>query len=265
LLSLYVTEATASILSYCQVNDFGLRVEIEILSGSNTPALVLRQLPIQSLAYTGNVTSASTVVSGMSSTAGLFASQSVFSQLFPAGTTIASVDSSSQVTLSQAATTSGTGATLAFGVAVWKDWNALGGSAYTAFASSSALLQEGSDYWVDYQQGPGSACWSGLVNNANGYWVRPSVWKYGLITRQPGPATGSIKVQYAAGFPTIPSDLQMACELLIAKARRSRLYGESVQSTGYEGASTSLASRQFVGLITPEIGALLGRYKVIPF
>lgn len=73
-------------------------------------------LTVQGIAnnYTGTLSSGSAVVTGMSSTAGLLAGMLVTGTGIAAGASVASVDSASQITLSAAATASGT-QTLAIG------------------------------------------------------------------------------------------------------------------------------------------------------
>jgi hypothetical protein len=260
----YITQASQAICTYCQVDDFGLHVVTELKSGCNDTALVLRQIPVQSLSYTGNTTNGSPVVTALSSTAGLFPYQTVFQGAGNPATTIVSVDSATQITLAKACTANLTASPIAFGVALWKDDNALAGAAPGAFAAAT-LLTEGADYWVDYAAGPGSPSKSGLVYRVNSYWARPGAYVSGLITPQPGPPVQNIKVSYPMGFATIPADLAMACEMLIAKARRTRLYGQAVQSISYEGSTTSLSAQEWLGLLSAEITCLLSNYKIIPY
>jgi len=74
---------------------------------------------------TGNVTADSAVITGIPSTVGLDTTYYVGANGFPAGVTIVSVDSATQITLSQPATATGTGVTLNFGkgkYALPSDW-----------------------------------------------------------------------------------------------------------------------------------------------
>lgn len=267
LLNLYISEASQIICDYCGVADFGLQVNTDLLTGNNTPAIYVRQLPLTGITATGNTTLGSPTITGLSSTANLFVNQSVSGPGIPAGTVIASIGSgtvslTNNQSQSVTATASATGVTLTFGIAVWNDSYALGGSAPNAFAQPT-LLQEGIDFWVDYDFGPGGVSNSGVIYSTNCYWVRNATWVWGLITPQNGPPQGNIKVQYNAGFATIPSSLQAACEALVAKMRIVGAYGTSPQSMSDGKLNVSLAAATEMGLLTKEITLSLNRFKKI--
>lgn len=268
LVAIYLNEATQAICDWCEVADFGLRTVTEIGSGSNDPAIVLREMPVQGLTLTGSTTSGSTAITGLPtsgtpSTANLFVNQSVFGPGIPAGAILAAVNASAgTATLSLPATATASSVSLAFGIALWQDDNANGGSAYGSFAAGTLLI-EGQDYWVDYTAGPGSQCSSALVYKANSYWSRPYVWVGGLVTPQYGPPTGNIKVQYTAGYATVPAALQAACEMLISNMKASKAFGRMASSMSRDGLSVSLGGDNKMGLLTPEITSLLARYKKI--
>jgi len=74
---------------------------------------------------TGNVTSGSAIITGIPSTTGLDTTYYVSAAGFPTGVTILSVDSATQITLTQPATATGAGVTLNFGkgkYALPSDW-----------------------------------------------------------------------------------------------------------------------------------------------
>lgn len=274
LVNSYITRATQAILDWCKVKDFGLAPYTEVRSGNNTPALALRQIPVQGITLAGNTTAGSAVITNLPlasaqtpSASNLFVNQSVSGPGIPAGTTVSYVSQAStgQITLSQPATATATAVPLAFGIALWADNNAFGGSAPGAFASTT-LLTEGQDYYLDYDGGPGTACSSGLVYRLGYYWFRPVAWEVGVITPQTGPPTLNLKAQYLAGYATVPTAVTAACELLIAKMRQSRMYGQGVESMSRDGLSVSLAKSEKtdnsspLGLFTAEIRELLAPY-----
>src|SRR6266403_1461339 len=94
LLNLYLADSAQLICDWCGLTDFGLSNYLELLSGDNTPALTVRQLPLVSLAYTGDLTSGSVTVVNVSSTANLFVNQSVLGAGLAAGATVAAIGSS---------------------------------------------------------------------------------------------------------------------------------------------------------------------------
>ena len=65
---------------------------------------------------TGNVTNASTIITGIPSTAGFQVGWTVSGTGIPAGATISSIDSSTQIHISSKATATGTGVALTFGI-----------------------------------------------------------------------------------------------------------------------------------------------------
>lgn len=91
------------------------------IGGSNAtiPAVTVGNWPTR--AQTGNITNGSAVVTGISvNTAGLAAGMGVTGTGIPAGTRILTVDSSSQITLTQNATASTTGVALTIGTVIVK-------------------------------------------------------------------------------------------------------------------------------------------------
>lgn len=87
--------------------------QVQVTAGTITGSLVVNGTavtfanPAANIATTGNTTNTSPVVTGIPSTAGMTAGMNVACAAFPAGTTILSVDSASQVTLSANATSTG--------------------------------------------------------------------------------------------------------------------------------------------------------------
>lgn len=268
LANLYLTRATQAILDWCKLKDFGLNPYTEMRSGNNTPALALRQVPVQGITLTGNTTAGSAVVTNLPlssaqtpSASNVFVNQSVSGPGIPAGTVVSDVSQAGtgQITLSQPTTATATATALAFGIALWADDNAFGGSTAGAFASTT-LLTEGQDYYLDYDSGPGTACSSGLVYRLGHYWFRPDAWIGGVITPQTGPPTLNIKAQYLAGYATVPMAVTAAAELLIAGMRASRKFGQTPTSLGNADMNVALTAEDTFGLFTAPIRELLAPY-----
>lgn len=139
---------------------------------------------------------------------------------------------------------------------------------YYGTPSSDDLLNPGEDYVLELDSNDG-ASHSGSLIRISGVWIKPYGYKFGLVSSVPEGATGNIQVTYVAGYASVPYPVQTACELLIAKMRQTRLYGQSVQSKSFgdrvSSASVSLAPAGNYGLLTPEITSLLAPYRKIEF
>lgn len=277
-----ITQATQAICSWCHRSDFGLASYTRVLSGNNTPTLILPDIPVQGAILTGNVTQDSAVITGLPTSTvivpnatNLFQYQSVMGVGIPQGAVIADASqlSNGQITLGvlqngvlapALATASGTAVPLSFGIALFKDDNALGGSAYGSFGIGT-LLQEGADFYVDWSQGVGTTCESGLIYNASNYWYRPAQWMYGLVSSVPGIPIKNVKVTATAGYTSIPADVQWACELLIAGMRAARKFGSNVQSMSNDmSVSLGQGGKIDVGLFTPAVRSALAPYTLAP-
>lgn len=278
LLNSYIQRASAAITNYCHRADFGLAPYTRVLSGNNTPALVVPDVPPQGITLTGNTTSGSAVITGLPTTgtvnaSNLFLYQSVSGSGIPQGAIISDVSQlgSGQITISTnnagtltsaPATATATGVSLQFGIALWSDPNAAAGTAFGSFALST-LLQEGADYNPDYDNGPGGTFNSGIIYRIGYYWFRAATWFYDLVTPQVGPPLKNLQVQYLAGYTSIPYDVQEACENYIANARTTRKWGIGVGSMSNAGMSVSLGSDKMdLGLFTPYVRNLLAPYVV---
>ncbi len=274
LLNLYIGEATAVILDHVKRVDFGLQPAItEIVSGYSTSVVALRQPPVYPATATGNTTIGSATITGLSTTTGLFVGQSVMGPGVPFGSMVASLSGSTiilglsgqQTATPSLATATLTATPLAFGVAVYVDDNALGGWGSGAYGPGTQLT-EGQDYYLNYVAGPGSACYEGVIYRPNGYFFRPGR-SIGLIEDFLGPGICNIKVVYSAGYAVIPSPVQSAAEMLVARMRQSRMYGQMVSSLGATGLSASLSGSakraESWGILSEEITALLAPYVLV--
>lgn len=142
---------------------------------------------------------------------------------------------------------------------LYLDETAFWGQAPNAFAAAT-LLTEGTDYALDKDQPNGSSR-SGLVFNINGAWPVPVNYSPGLISPVIGPGVGNIKVTYTAGYASVPTPLTLACNMLIAKVRNSKTYGEALVSETDEVYSYQLAGEAKVGMFSKEVASVLARYR----
>ena len=271
LLNLYIAEVSQVICDWCNRADFAAAQYTRVLSGNNAPSFAVPDVPIQGVALAGNTTSGSTAVTGLPTTgspswSNLFVNQSVTGPGIPDGTYIAALPSSGNVTLSATATATATGATLNFGVALYVDNNAFGGAVSGAF-DVTTLQQEGLDYYLDYDNGPGGPCTSGLIYRNGFYWFKPDVWIGGLVTPQSGPQIKNIKIVYLGGYWTIPPSIEAAALQMLARIRLTRKWGQAPTSLSQGDMSVALpgpSGKLALGLITPEIAELLNIYVVTP-
>lgn len=293
-LGLFLAGADSAAKNWCKSN-LETAVYTELYDGSGRPDLALRQAPVRIALLTGTLSSGSAVVTGLTgtrlpyrTTAGLIVGCpvvcAVSPQTLPDLTTILTVDSATQVTLSANATASGSTA-LVFGLATYADGTAYHGQAANAFDSAS-LLYLGSDYELRTDRPDGSSkC--GLIRRI-GLGGAPFDWpgtgysQYGprgtLTARAAAswPAwMGNIRVSYQAGWgvgaalgedmpgdTTIPTDLSVAVAMLaVSMSRMATRGGYLLGSENYEDYGYSLLS---TSTSPPEIGSvrqILSRYR----
>lgn len=232
------------------------------LSATATATANCVSLTDGAVVFTGNTTSGSAIVANVSSIAGLTVGDTITGAGIPAATTVSTITAGS-FTLSAAATATGSAVPLTFGLAVWLDNAGYWGSSSTAFAAST-LLAYGADYALKVDQADGSSK-SGLVARLGGWWDRPFVRTYGLLSPLIGTGTGNIKVGYTAGYATIPMDLELACNLAVARVAGSAAYGQAVASKSYDGYSVSLlGGASKVAIFSPDVAAILANYRSLP-
>lgn len=267
-LNQFIAASTAAITKWLG-RDLHFANRTEIYKGTGYQYLALVHRPVTCLQKAGTLTNASAVVTAIDTT-GLVPGMAVVgtnptpvnnpsSPAITPGTTILTVDSGSQITLSAPANTSST-QTLFFGCAVWVDSNAYWGQASQAFAPQTSLTP-GVDFSPDIDS-PDGTSQSGLLYSIGGWW--PIIWNYtpGVISLFPGPANGNIKVSYTAGYRTIPADVQTATNMLVARLRQVSQYGQAIQTETVKDYSVTFVTPELAyGLITPEIGGLLASYR----
>jgi hypothetical protein len=278
LIEKYITQCTAFINNYCHRKDFGLQVYTEIQSGSNTQALVLRNLPISTavlaitnVALTSNIATLTFGNVPTGSTMGMFVGFPVVvagltNAVFNGTYTIATVTGNTityALTHTNISSAPDSGTCTSGGIfSLYYNTGAFSGDAPNAFTSSS-LMVEGNDYYVDWEAGPGTACTSGLVYRLGSFWSRPYSFYQNLLSMYPGSPSGNVKVTYLAGYQQIPFEVQAASELLIARMKQTRFYGQHAASLSNEGMSVSIPESEFYGQINKEVGSLLSRYRVL--
>jgi hypothetical protein len=257
-----ITQVSALFDEYLD-RQLGQQSLTEYVLGNGETYIALQQRPIYQYQFTGTLHS-TTTVTGLASTSNLSVGMPVVAQNDPTaniltpGTTIASIVSSSSVTLSQAALVAGS-YQLFFGLAIWQDDNALWNQAEGAFAADTQLIP-GQDYALKVDQADGgSRC--GLVYNANGYWDAPFTYTPGVISPALGPFYGNIMVQYTAGYGVIPAQIEMACNMAISKFRNLAGYGQALVSENYEEYNYALANQLLPHALSPEVRSMLARYK----
>ncbi len=267
----------AAVKAYCK-RELETATYTDYVNGNGLQMLPLRQRPIQLTTLSGTVTNTSAVVTAISSTSLLVVGMATSGVGIPAGTTILSVDSSTQITLSKAATANGT--SLVFGAAVYMDPAGWAGRGTSAFSTAS-LLREGFDYLIDYGPdgniGSKSGCLIRLGGGISGTTldaIWPWEWRKGTLTVRLPPVwpagIHNIKVTYRAGLGndpvflggTIPEDLTMATNLLVAQIRMKARYGYVLTSESLAGYSYGLSLLQ-TNLELGDVRQILGRYREV--
>jgi hypothetical protein len=285
-----LTSADAAVKAYCH-RDLEQQVYTEYRDGNNTDSLPLRQRPVTAPLRTGTLTNGAATVTGLAKTSDLLVGMpavtgpGVVTTVLPIGTTILSVDSASQVTLSANSTASGS-FNIVFGLAVWADPTGYGGFGPTAFAANT-FLYEGQDYLMRREASSGSVSLSavlvrlggGTLGNlfdcfpgmGMGYGRRgtltaklPPVWPWTRL---------GLKICYCAGYstsptggpgtgnPPVPADLIQAVNQVAAFMLRSGPKGgQQVTSESFIDYSYSIQALQ----LQPELGEtrdLLSRFR----
>ncbi len=142
-------------------------------------------------------------------------------------------------------------------ITVWVDQqNGYFGTPTTAFSDSPLVY--GQDYTMQIDQDDGSSR-SAILIRMNRYWPKPGMRTQGLLSPYLGQDTGSIKVQYTAGWTldTLPAAFRMAVNILIAELRFFFPTGRWITGESYEERSVSYADRKWLDLVE----GLLWPYK----
>lgn len=265
-------------------------VYTEYRSGEGVQELHLYQRPVRFYLLSGNLAADSPVVTALASTSGLLVGMPVSVQTPPAGggvaqlspnSTIVSIDSGSQITLSANATTTATGVSIVAGFAAWLDQGGYSGQSVEGFPPAQQLIL-GRDMMVRVDSPDGSShC--GLVSRIGGGIAGGTVdwpwdWRRGTLTARLPPVwprgVGNIKVQYAAGYgngsqnlngPTgVPYDLTNAANEIVSWLKLTLPLGAMLESETLGRYSYTLA--RFMPGEDPIIGSIrqtLSRYREV--
>lgn len=162
---------------------------------------------------------------------------------------------------------------------LWVDANGNFGQTPGAFGSGT-LLTSGTNYAleIDSTLDDGTpVSRRGLVQMLGGGPLGVWPWPYwqglnqGKLAGAPGPiwplGRGNIKVQYVAGFTTVPSDLQYAATMLVADMARNQPSGQPLNNESLGAYSYGIAQQAAEGNYPTlsSIGPILRRYRETSF
>jgi hypothetical protein len=126
-------------------------------------------------------------------------------------------------------------------------------------------LTAGQDYALRVDQPDGSSR-SAMVLKIASTWQTQYNSQLGMLSWYNVGGLGNIMVNYVAGFPTVPSDLQLACCRCIAMARLSGPYGNKLKNGSFEGdwsyALEAANATAFFGLLGDDVAPVLARYRI---
>jgi hypothetical protein len=266
LLQLILKGTDQTVKTFCKRN-FELCVYTEFRDGQGIQDQWLRNRPVRYYNITGTLTQGLPQITGLPSTTGLVVGMPAVQQnlnAIPAGAVIQSVDSGTQVTLTQSPTISGSYA-IFFGIAVWLDAGGFNGQGINPFASNTQLSM-GLDYTLPLDDPTlPTASKSGLISRLGGGYTGsgidwPFEWRKGTLTARMPPAwpigKGNIKLVYAAGWSEneIPNDLQLCVLKLCAWVRAITPVGVPVQIEAIKDQIMSLLNGQTAA--DPEVGTM---------
>ncbi len=120
---------------------------------------------------------------------------------------------------------------------VHEDNDAYWAQGSSAFGTES-LLTAGTEYAL--QTRVSGTSYTGLLFRIGAVW--PSVRRFsrGLLIGSAIPGLGNIKVAYTAGYSSVPADLELLANILVAVLRRNAQHGDDVQSESLNGYSYTL-------------------------
>ena len=104
---------------------------------------------------------------------------------------------------------------------------------------ADTLLDPETQYYLDLQPG-GTVSRSGLLMRRGSAWPGRSV-STGYLTPSVVKGQGNLKVTYTAGWTTIPADLELVVQRLVAIELAQQFTGRAVQSESFEHGDYSYA------------------------
>lgn len=288
--------ADRAVKKFCkQAFEFQLNVWYPPERALGGEAIVLPETPVVTYQLTGNITNGLATITGLSSTTGLVVGMTAVvttnvnnqtMQPFPNGATIQSIQAPSQVTLTGAATQSIANATIIFGLSMWWDPSGVFGTGQGTDAGgpygATTFLYPGIDYALQIDSVDGVTSKSGKIirlgnvmalagmagtwNSFGGTWGGLNA--RGTLTANlkpiwPNWPPGALKVLFASGYTSIPSDLTVATCGLAAWMWQNSMNGLlQTGSESFNGESYGIAALQK----DPSLGSvrqILSRYKKV--
>jgi hypothetical protein len=142
----------------------------------------------------------------------------------------------------------------------WLDEQGRYGQVSGSFATGTELTY-GTDFYLQIDQPDGSSR-SGILTKVNNFWPKRAVRETGYLFPFQDANRGIIKVTYSGGYTvdSLPSDIRLACNMLVAKLRHLFPLGLELASESYEERAISIVSGQrnyLLSLIKP----ILTRYR----
>lgn len=125
----------------------------------------------------------------------------------------------------------------------WVDQAGFFGQTQDGFQDNTEL-EYGTDFFLYTQDGVTSQ--NGLLIRRNAFWQQDPVREWGFLSPYQGDSLGSIKVVYSGGYKedTIPDDLRIACNMVVAKLHYIFPLGVFLATESYEDRAISIANPQ---------------------
>lgn len=269
-----IDAAAAAVESYCK-RKFARAVRTEYYDGTGTPEMHLRQRPVWTYSLAGTFSSGATTITALSSTDDLVVGMPVVHADIPAGTTIATIASSTSVTISAATTAAATAETILFGLEIFADAAGAYGDYSGGFAASTRLTL-GTDFALRRDGADGASSKSGVLvrlggsgaggaSNAWGDWGWPGSIGGGSLTARRaaiwGETRGGYKVTSVCGYApdAVPDDLRSAVHQLAVWTWRYAPTAGLVLSNESKGNSAGSYSYGVAALASePELASARG-------
>lgn len=134
-------------------------------------------------------------------------------------------------------------------IEVYVDVTGTFGASSGTFLASSQLTW-GTDFYLDVDQDDGTSR-SGILYRRGNFWNKRDVRQRGYLSPFIGPAPGTIKVIYTAGYTVdnLPASFRLAVNMCIARLRSVMPLGAETMSESYEERAISVAISERLKLI----------------
>lgn len=141
-------------------------------------------------------------------------------------------------------------------ILVYEDLGGYFGSVTGSFDTTNTALTYGTDFALMLDQEDGTSR-SGILVKIDSFWEQPNAREVGFLSPYIAEAFGNYKVIYTAGYSydTLPSNLRLACNLLVARLKYLFPLGMQMGSESYEERAISFAVDKdyMLGLVRPLI------------